>query len=159
MCFCVHKNLLPIRNWKIIFGTQIKKMKRKKGGRPLLPEDQKMTERITLRCTKKDKEMLKKIAIICNLSLSEYLTKKGLDERIVENRIKIIDSLNTVQLELARGGNNINQLAKHANQIKKIDGLDEKMMFRYNLLLNSYVKNMYSLRTIFKGIYRELAKK
>lgn len=159
MCFCVHKNLLPIKNWKIIFGTQIKKMKRKKGGRPLLAEDQKMTEKITLRCTKKDKEMLKEIAVICNLTLSEYLTKKGLDERIVENRIKILESLNTVQLELARGGNNINQLAKHANQIKKIDGLDEKMMFSYNLLLSSYVKNMYSLRTIFKGIYRELAKK
>lgn len=133
-------------------------MKRKKGGRPLLPEDQKMTEKITLRCTKKDKEMLKEIAVICNLTLSEYLTKKGLDERIVENRIKIITSLNTVILELARGGNNINQLAKHANRHKNIDGLDEKMMFSYNLLLDEYLNNMASLKTIFKGIYRELAK-
>lgn len=151
------KTLANFPNWNIIFGTQIIKMKRKTG-RPELLDEQKSTEIVKFRCSRSEKEELKKIAKTYNLSVSQYLLKKGLNEKIIPNRIELIASLDTLNLEIHKGGNNINQLARHANRIKNIDGLDQSLFLNYNLLLSDYVKKIESIKSVINSIYRELSK-
>ncbi|WP_026715228.1 plasmid mobilization protein [Flavobacterium daejeonense] len=131
---------------------------KKKVGRPELEEEDKATEIIKFRCSKSEKDILKKNAKSYNLSLSQYLIKKGLDEKIISNRIELISSLDALNLEIHKGGNNINQLAKHANRIKNVGGLDQSLFLNFSFLLSDYVKKVESIKSIINSIYRELSK-
>lgn len=130
----------------------------KKNGRPELLEDEKSSQIVKFRCTKKEKETLITLSKEYNISLSEYLLKKGFDEKLIPRRIELISKLSEINLEISRAGNNINQLAKHANRVKKEEGLEAEIFMNFTLLLNEYVKKIDGLNITIKSIYRELAK-
>ncbi|RYE19979.1 MAG: plasmid mobilization relaxosome protein MobC [Sphingobacteriaceae bacterium] len=47
------------------------------------------------------------------------------------NGVNLISSLDKIGAELGRSGNNINQLARHANTLNKIGKVDEPVMNRH----------------------------
>jgi hypothetical protein len=158
MYFVQVQKFLPIENWNIIFGTQIIK-DMKKNGRPLLEKPVKRKSHpINAYCTEEEKKQIKNYAKESGLSVSEYIIKKCLDEKTIPRRIELLKELGSVNLEITRAGNNINQLAKHANRIKNSNGLDSGLFLNYNLLLNDYLKKTEDIKKIVKSIYREIAR-
>lgn len=132
----------------------------KKNGRPELDENLKRKAHFVKGyCTKEQKEKIISLAKENGLTVSDYILKKCLNERTVERRIQLIDSLDTINLEISKIGNNINQLAKHANRKKNVDGLDKELFMNFTFLLNDYLKKINDLKTSIKSIYRELAKR
>ncbi|WP_413998675.1 plasmid mobilization protein [Flavobacterium sp. W1B] len=131
----------------------------KKNGRPKLEKSlQRKLHSVKCYCTEEEKKQIIFIASQFNFTVSEYLLIKSLDKRVVSNRIEMIASLDTLNLELFKGGNNINQLAKHANRIKNANGLDQTLFMNFINLLNIYVKKTNDIKSIINSIYRELAK-
>lgn len=109
-------------------------------------------------CIEEDKQRIILLAKEHSLSVSDFIIKKCLDRRMVENRIETLATINSLVLELSRAGNNINQLTKHANRIKNVDGLDSGMLYNMTILLGDHLDKMEALKKSVKGIYRELGK-
>jgi hypothetical protein len=131
---------------------------KKKNGRPNLLEEELKSVTIKFRCTKKEKEALFELSKNYNFSLSEYLLQKALEKKTVSNKIELLSKLDSINLEMTRAGNNINQLAKHANRVKSNVGLDQGTFLNFNLLLNDYKKKIEEVRSIVKLIFKELSK-
>lgn len=109
-------------------------------------------------CTKEQKEKIILLVKKNGLITSDYILKKCLNEKTVERRIELISRLDTLNLEILKAGNNINQLAKHANRINNPNGLDSSLFVNYNFLLNNYLKKVEHIKTIVKSIYNQLAR-
>lgn len=131
---------------------------KQRGGRPLLDIDQRQSADIHIRCSKKQRDEIKKIAKDSGLSVTDYLIKRALNNKIVYNYNTLIDKLNAAGTEISRAGNNINQLAKHANSLSKIGKLDKSLIERLNLIMVDYTKKYDDMRILLRSIRRELTK-
>lgn len=84
-------------------------------------------------------------------STSEYirarLFKKGSS---IPNPIELLKSLDNVNVEMKRVGNNINQLAKYVNQRKGITS--DELILEYEKLLNEYVELQQKLEISYRKI-------
>lgn len=140
------------------FNMENKNLKKNKGGRPTLPLDEKKTGRIEVRCTAEQLIAIKKTAKDAGLSVSEYLVKRALNNKIIYNYNTLFQELHAVGTEFSRAGNNINQLAKHANSLNKIGKLDPSVVDRTHLILEDYVKKKDELRGVLRKIIREIGK-
>lgn len=140
----------------IIMENQNKRKHR--GGRPKLPNNEKQATQINIRCSIEQYEKIKKTAKDSGLSVTDYLLKRALNNKIVYNYNALIDELNAVGTEFSRAGNNINQLAKHANSLSKIGKLDKSLIDRLDLVLLDYTKKYDDIRVLLRGIRRELTK-
>lgn len=85
--------------------------------------------RYTFRLDKVTLEKLKKDAKENGLSESAYLRKRIWDDPIVPAFTRI--NINTLRLELNRIGNNINQLATHANSGYGLTHSDQEIILGY----------------------------
>ena len=141
---------------QIIMENQNKRKNR--GGRPKLSETEKQAAQINIRCSIEQYNEIKKIAKDSGLSMTDYLLKRALNNKIVYNYNMLIDELNTVGTEFSRAGNNINQLAKHANSLSKSGNLDKSLVERLNLVMVDYAKKYDEMRVLLRSIRRELTK-
>ncbi len=73
--------------------------------------------------------------------------------------LRNIQELHQIGTSLSRAGNNINQLAKHANGLNKIGCLNESIIDRLNIVLGDYNANREKIRIAFRRIIREMAKR
>ncbi|MCY1530418.1 hypothetical protein D9M68_656030 [compost metagenome] len=62
--------------------------------------------------------------------------------------------LDAIGAELGRSGNNINQLARHANVLQKQGLLSQSVTIEFSSLLGSYVKVQQELDKIIRQIIR-----
>src|SRR5258708_38289022 len=91
--------------------------------------------------------------VICELELTLGLTKTELVRQrllsnaglLVVNAKELIVLLDQVGAEMGRCGNNINQLAKYANILKKRGMLSPVVIERFNVLFEQYLKNQQAL--------------
>lgn len=141
---------------QIIMENQNKRKKR--GGRPRLSETEKQATQINIRCSIEQYNQIKTTAKDSGLSVTDYLLKRALNNKIVYNYNILIDELNSVGTEFSRAGNNINQLAKHANSLNKIGKLDKSLIERMNLVMVDYTKKYDDMRSMLRSIRRELTK-
>lgn len=112
--------------------------------------------RYTVRLTSEENKELIKIATSLGWSIADYLRSKALNNRKqFINGIALIANLDRVGGELGRAGNNINQLARHANILNKTDKLDESVINRFNILFAEYIKMQQELETAMRKIIRE----
>lgn len=132
--------------------------KKNKGGRPVLKDDERKDALIKIYCQISEKERVTKEAKSAGLTVSDYTKRRLFGETIVLNYREIFSELHLIGTEISRAGNNINQLAKHANSLNKIGKLDSSMAEKLSLMLEDYVQKKESLRVALRKIIRELGK-
>ena len=76
------------------------------------------------------------------------------------NTKELMKVLDATGAELGRAGNNINQLARHANVLVKQGMLNQDIVCEFNILLGNYItvqqeleKNLRHLIRLMKGKY------
>lgn len=100
--------------------------------------------------------------IICGLEKTLGLTKTELVRQrlltnaglLVVNAKELIALLDQVGTEMGRCGNNINQLAKYANILKKRGMLSPVVIERFNVLFEQYLKTQHALDTSLRKVFR-----
>ncbi|MFS2185620.1 plasmid mobilization relaxosome protein MobC [Mucilaginibacter sp. Mucisp84] len=82
------------------------------------------------------------------------LLKNG--NAVIINAKELIGQLDSAGAELGRSGNNINQLARHANRLAKKGLLSPVVVERFNSLLEQYLVNQKDLETALRKIVRSM---
>ncbi|WP_028298726.1 plasmid mobilization protein [Olivibacter sitiensis] len=132
--------------------------KQRKGGRPEKESAGKRTAEIKIRCLAEEKNKIKSLSKSLGISITDYILKRALEQKIVVNYKEIHKELHEIGTEFSRAGNNINQLAKHANAMHKMGKLDHSIVERFSLLLSDYVKKKDEVRVVLRKVIRELLK-
>ncbi len=70
----------------------------------------------------------------------------------------MVREIHQLNLELARAGNNINQLAKHANTLQRVKRLKPEIADMFNALMTDYLQKQDEIRKVFRKLTREMSK-
>ena len=126
-----------------------------KGGRPR-KESGKRTEHIKVRITEDEEKILLGLEKEFGISRSDLVRKRVLHEAemMVVNSKELIQQIDKVGVELARSGNNINQLARHANSIAVSGDLPPSVLARYNFLMDQHINVQKELEVCLRKIIR-----
>lgn len=74
--------------------------------------------------------------------------------KMLVNSKDLMKQLDFIGAELGRSGNNINQLARHANVLHKRGMLGYEVTTEFNSLFTAYVKVQQELEKLFRQIIR-----
>ncbi|QNN42720.1 plasmid mobilization protein [Pedobacter roseus] len=124
-------------------------MTKKKNGRPL-KLDGKRTRFIKARFTEEEYSLLRNLWLSLGLKESDFLRQRLLISSAVSNKInavEVLKHLNQIGAEIGRSGNNINQLARHANFLNKRGMLSAEIVLQFNTIFTDYI-------SIFRGMER-----
>lgn len=125
-------------------------------GRKKKPVEVVRSVRYSVRFTEGENNDLLTIARTLGISVAELLRTKGLGTKnIAINGVNLIASLDKIGAELGRSGNNINQLAKHANTLNKEGKVDASVMNRFNVLFSDYIITKREIQVALRKIIRE----
>lgn len=100
-----------------------------KGGRPISPPERKKTHQVNVKLNDMDYFRLQVRAENANMSIPDYVRNSIVDSKVV-GRLSVYD--NNLIRELTNMGNNLNQIAKKANQA----GFDVVYKAYFNLAAN-----------------------
>ncbi|MFV0377640.1 MAG: plasmid mobilization protein [Mangrovibacterium sp.] len=131
---------------------------RKKGGRPKLSISDKRSESIRIWCTSEQKKQVKEMANSYGLTITDYVLKKSLGEKVVFNHREYLNEIHELGTELARQGNNLNQLAKYANILLIERKLRPDVAEKIEEALRTNSKKQEEVRIAFRTLIREMAK-
>jgi hypothetical protein len=70
---------------------------------------------------------------------------------------QLLKSLSELAAEQGRVNNNINQLAKHANQFYKVADLNPNVFAQFNLLMTRYLDTQDEMNRLLKKIYKTIS--
>ncbi len=127
-------------------------------GRPRnKPEENKAAE-IKVRCLTRDKEEIVRLSKTYGLNISSYVLKRSLGQKLTFNHVELLKELHQMNLELARTGNNINQLAKYANTMNKVGKLKPEIADKLHTSLSTYLQKQDEVRSAFRKLIREMSK-
>ena len=128
-------------------------------GRPLLTEG-KRTKKIDARFTEDEYNMVLALEKSLGVRKTDIVRNRVLQNApgILINAKEVIASLNTIGTELGRSGNNINQLARYANTLRKRNILSPVVIERFNFLFESYIGNQKELETVLRKIIRVMGR-
>ncbi len=129
-----------------------------RGGRPLLDPRHKRTARIEIKCTAADKALLIQQANRAGQKVSSYMLMRTLGKKIPVNRQKYLRELHALNLELARSGTNLNQLARYANTMLQLGHLNGDVIDQLQSRLDHYNQQQVLVREAFRKIVRELSR-
>jgi hypothetical protein len=85
------------------------------------------------------------------LDFAPYLRE---DQGVSVNAKELIVLLDEVGAEIGRCGNNINQLAKYANILRKRGIPSPVVIERFNILFTQYLKNQQALDASLRRVFR-----
>ncbi len=130
-----------------------------KGGRPRLTAG-KRSVKIVSRFTDEEYKQILALEQELGINRSQIIRTRVLHnaEMIVVNSKELIGHLDSIGAEMGRAGNNINQLARHANVIKLKGDLPPAIAEKFNSLLESYVGMQGVLEMSLRKIIRMMAK-
>ena len=75
---------------------------------------------------------------------------------VIINVNELLHSLDAIGTELGRAGNNINQLARHANSLNKLGRLNEDIVINFNNLFSTYIHRQQELEKQLRNILRAM---
>jgi hypothetical protein len=133
--------------------------KKKLNGRPLL-KDGKRTKIINVRFTQEEFDSLLELEEALGISRTELVRMRVLEnaDKIVVNSKALIKYLDHIGAELGRVGNNINQLAKHANTLRLLGSLTPFVAEKFNLLFEEYIATQQTVEVALRKIIRTMGK-
>jgi hypothetical protein len=116
-------------------------MARKKNGRPLKLEG-KRTRFIKARVSEEEYARARDLWLSLGLKESDFVRLKLLKVSSVSIKLNAAEALKTLDnigSEIGRSGNNINQLARHANFLNKRGMLSVDVVTKFNELFSTYI--------------------
>jgi len=116
-------------------------MTKKKNGRPINLGN-KRTRFIKARLTDEEYTSLQNLWLSLGLKESDFLRQKLLNSSTASikiNAIEVLKYLDRIGAEIGRSGNNINQLARHANFLNKRGMLSSEIVEHFNALFSHYI--------------------
>jgi len=128
-------------------------------GRPQL-KDGKRTRKIDARFTEAEYVQITNLEKELGISKTELLRMRLLNQadKVIINSKEMIRILDGIGSELGRAGNNINQLARHANTLRLKNSLTPEVISASNNLLEEYIEIQRSLEKSFRMIIRLMGK-
>ena len=126
-------------------------------GRPQLA-DGKRIKKIDVRFTQTEYAQVLEMEKTLGISKTELVRLRVLDSspQLLINAKEMISQLDGIGTELGRSGNNINQLARYANILKKQGILSPGVIERFLVLFGDYVRQQQALETALRKIIRNL---
>lgn len=120
----------------------------------------KMTKRIDFRVTDTEYEYIQSLEESFGMRRSDIIRSRVIRESdpLLIDSMAVLKELNSLGAELGRSGNNINQLAKHANILEKSNALHESVISRFNILIDIHNGIIEKLNRTLRKITREGAK-
>ena len=130
-----------------------------KGGRPVVLEPRNRS--IHCRFTEKEYQLIENMERVFSLSKANLIRTRVLEnaEPLILDGLEFAKELRAIGAELGRAGNNINQLAKHANTLEKSGLLNESVVARFNVLIEGYNVVQTELVKTLRKVTRDSAKK
>ncbi|MGN8056071.1 plasmid mobilization protein [Pedobacter sp. 22163] len=116
-------------------------MTKKNNGRPLMLEG-KRTRYIRARVSEEEYTLIRDFWISLGIKESEFLRLKVLKPSSVSIRLNAAEALkrlDDIGSEIGRSGNNINQLARHADFMNKRGLLSGEVIAKFNELFSCYI--------------------
>ncbi|MFC0513137.1 plasmid mobilization relaxosome protein MobC [Mucilaginibacter angelicae] len=132
---------------------------KKLNGRPKL-KDGRRVKKLDIRFTQEEYDIILAIEKELGISKTELLRMRALNDsgKILLNSGELIRSIDRIGAEMGRAGNNINQLAKHANTMKLAGSLQPHVAVQFNTLLNDYISIQRLLETSLRKIIQLMGK-
>lgn len=111
---------------------------------------------IKARLTEEEFKQLLNMENQLNLSRTEIIRSRVLynSNAVLVNANDLLQVLTQVGTELGRAGNNINQLARHANVLKKQGLINELVVRDFNELFGKYIKSQQEIEKVFRQLIR-----
>ncbi|RZJ90896.1 MAG: plasmid mobilization relaxosome protein MobC [Chryseobacterium sp.] len=131
---------------------------KKKNGRPLKLEG-KRTKHIKARVTEEEYSMVTNQWRSLSLKESDYLRLMVLKPDSIKVKLnagEVIRLLDKLGAELGRSGNNINQLARHANFLNKRGMLNAEIVVKFNGLFSEYISLFRETEKEIRRLLRQL---
>jgi hypothetical protein len=159
MSFCYTKSLLPFQGGykkisQLIFSmADLKKL----NGRPKLKEG-KRTKFINVRFTEDEYREVTDLEKELAVSKTDLIRMRILSDakKAVINSRELIKYLDNGGAEMGRIGNNINQLAKHANTLKLQGTLSPVIIAQFNRLFEEYIQVQQQFEVSLRKIIRAM---
>jgi len=129
----------------------------KKGGRPKVSDRKRKSSYVRFRCSEEEKKQIISLSKTYGVSMTDYIMRKALDMKLVTNHLQMMNEIHALGTELARSGNNINQLAKHVNALNKAGRLDQMFLPQLADLLEKHHRKQDEIRTAIRKITREMS--
>jgi hypothetical protein len=125
----------------------------KQAGRPKMTSG-KRTRKVDTRFTEEEYKSILAMEKEFGISKTDLVRIRLLDNagKIVVNAKELISLLDAAGAELGRSGNNINQLAKHANTMRLKGSVPPAVAGQFNLLLEQYIENQRLLESALRKI-------
>lgn len=80
----------------------------------------------------------------------------GSGTAVTVNMKEVLGELDTIGAELGRAGNNINQLARHANILNRQQRLDPGVVAEFNALFTEYIRIQRELEKTLRQLLRTM---
>ena len=135
---------------------------KKKGGRPLQIESEKVKKSIIIRFYNDEYDRLKKDFSKTGLKyFHDYIKKRISDTEnlYIHNPVEIIKSLDKIGNEIAKIGTNINQIAKHANTLELSTKNNKSIIYDINEFKNLLIIYTKQRSELNETIQKLLSKK
>jgi ABC-type transporter Mla subunit MlaD len=132
-------------------------MDHKLKGRPILTGG-KRTKKIDARFTQDEYNVVLDMEKALGLKKTDLVRMRLLQnsKNVIVNARELITQLDQVGGELGRAGNNINQLAKHANVLNKKRLLSPVVVDHFNNLMENYNRLQRDLEVALRKIIRAM---
>jgi hypothetical protein len=120
----------------------------------------KRTKKIGARFTETEYDQIATLEKQLGLTETDFVRMRLLNEgsKHIVNARDFLESMDHMGDEIGRVGNNINQLAKHANILKLMGSLHPSVVVRFNELFEQYLATQQSLETTLRKIIRAMGK-
>ncbi|WP_243770776.1 plasmid mobilization protein [Mucilaginibacter rubeus] len=127
----------------------------KLGGRPPMA-DGKRSKKIDVRFTEEEYRMILLWEETLGINKTDLIRGRVLQKtkEVIVNAKALIEEIDAIGTELGRCGNNINQLARHANTLNKAGRLNPSVINEFNRLFTDYLKRIETLETTFRKLIR-----
>lgn len=130
----------------------------KMNGRPPL-QDGKRNKIVNIRFTEEEFRSILEMETELGISRTDLIRSRLLHQsrQRVANAKDLISHLDLIGAEMGRAGNNINQLARYANILRKQNILSEAVTERFNQLLETYLRNQTDLEAALRKMIRMMS--
>jgi hypothetical protein len=157
MSFCYTKSLLPSGGFKKLATRFSMDDFKKLNGRPKLKTGKRI-KFINVRFTADEYKLVEELEKELAVSKTELIRMRILSDAksTVVNARQLIRHLDDAGAEMGRIGNNINQLARHANVLKLQGNLNPAVIGKFNLLFEEYIRIQQMLETSLRKIIRAM---
>ena len=128
-------------------------------GRPQL-ESGKRSRKIDVRFTEDEYNLITSLENALGISKTELLRKRVLNDAgaTIVNAKDLIVSLDNIFAEMGRVGNNINQLAKHANTLKLQGAISPLIIDQFDAYFLKYLQLQQQLEISLRKVIRLVGK-